>query len=290
MPYDYFRYHALGNDFIVIDPHHTNLALTEDAIRLLCHRNYGIGSDGILYGPFFDEGKIRVRIFNPDGTEAEKSGNGVRIFSRYLVDAGYVSHKHFALETLGGTVNVEVLDDQATRFTIDMGTVTFRSDEIPVAGHVRDVIDEALMLQDRLFHITCLSIGNPHCVIFTDECSERLTRELGPLVEHHPMFPHRINMQLVKIIDRSNIRVEIWERGAGYTLASGTSSCAAANAACRLGLIDPAVRIHLAGGIVDAEIRPDGHTYLTGTVNSISNGRFTDQFKRELTAAHRTID
>lgn len=282
MSNDYRRYHALGNDFIVIDPNNTDLVLTKDAIRLICHRNYGIGSDGILYGPFFSDNRMRVRILNPDGTEAEKSGNGVRIFSRYLIDAGYVSEKRFSLETLGGTVHVEVLDDEACRFRVDMGTVTFRSTDIPVAGPVRDVVDEEFLLRDKQHRITCLSIGNPHCVILVDDISERLTRELGPLVENHPMFPRRINMQLVKILDRNNIRVEIWERGAGYTLASGTSSCAAANAAHKLGCVDDRVTIHLAGGIVEADITPDGHTFLTGTVNSIADGRFADQFRVQL--------
>lgn len=271
---DFYKYHALGNDYIVIDPAKTNINLNQDTIKLICHRNFGVGSDGILYGPISIKGSLGLQIFNPDGSEAEKSGNGIRIFSRYLVDAGYVSEKKFSLETLGGKVLVEVLDDSAKLIKVNMGTVRYESKLIPVKGRPREVIDEDLTVGGEIFRVTCLSIGNPHCVIPLDVISRELAVKLGPGVENHELFPNRINMQLLKVIDRNNIQIEIWERGAGYTLASGSSSCAAASAAHKLGLVENVIRVHMPGGEIDIEIKEDGNVYMTGPVTGVAAGKF----------------
>jgi len=282
MPINYYKYHALGNDYIVIDPNKTEINLTESNIKLICHRNYGIGSDGILYGPIIDENEIILKIYNPDGSEAEKSGNGIRIFSKYLFDAKYILEKHFILNTLGGKVSVELLDEKAKLIKVDMGKVTFISNLIPVVGDIREVVDEVLQLNEGKYKITCLSIGNPHCVIPLENISEELVKRIGPTIENHTIFPQRINIQLLKVIDRNNIQIEIWERGAGYTLASGSSSCAAASAAYKLGLIDNKVKVHMPGGVIQIEIRPDGHVFMTGTVTSVSTGEFTKEFWEQL--------
>ena len=282
MKIDYFKYHALGNDYIVIDPNRTKISLTKENIQLICHRNFGLGSDGILFGPIFDGGGIKLRILNPDGSEAEKSGNGIRIFSRYLFDQGYINTNSFTLDTLGGTVIVTILDGKCELIRVDMGTVTFLSESIPVAGLSREVVDEVLELDKGSFRITCLSIGNPHCVLPMDLISEKLAKDLGPVIENHPMFPNRINIQLLKILDRKNIEIEIWERGAGYTLASGSSSCAAASAAYKLGLVDNQVKVHMPGGVIDIEINPDGHVHMTGSVSSVASGTFSDELWQRL--------
>ncbi|OCL26674.1 diaminopimelate epimerase [Orenia metallireducens] len=272
---DFYKYHALGNDYIVIDPNKIEIDLNEEAIKLICHRNFGIGSDGILFGPIFEDDKIKLKILNPDGSEAEKSGNGIRIFSKYLVDQNYVETKEFKLQTLGGEVLVEVLDDTANLIKVDMGTVTFQSDLIPVKGEIRDVVNENLEINGEDFEVTCLSIGNPHCVIPMEEVTKELALDLGPYVENHDVFPNRINMQLLKVIDRNNIQVEIYERGAGYTMASGSSSCAAANAAYKLGLVDKDITVHMPGGEIEVEIKEDGGVYMTGEVSSVAKGDFT---------------
>lgn len=282
MNVDYVKYHALGNDYIVIDPNRTRLNLTKENIQLICHRNFGIGSDGILYGPILDGGSIKLRILNPDGSEAEKSGNGIRIFSRYLFDQGYINTNSFTLDTLGGKVLVTILDGKGELIRVDMGAVTFLSESIPVAGLSREVVDEVLELDKGSFRITCLSIGNPHCVFPMDIISEGLAKELGPVIETHPMFPNRINIQFLKILDRKNIRIEIWERGAGYTLASGSSSCAAASAAFKLGLVDHQVKVHMPGGVIDIDINPDGHVHMTGSVSSVASGTFSDEMWQRL--------
>jgi len=281
---DFYKYHALGNDYLVIDPQKARIDLLPEAIRLICHRNFGIGSDGILYGPIFANSRISLRIFNPDGSEAEKSGNGVRIFARYLVDAGYVHTGRFELMTNGGPVGVEVLDEKASLIRVDMGAVTFQSDRIPVTGAVREVVDEPLELDGNRYRVTCLSIGNPHCVIPVDTISPELAKKFGPLVENHPMFPNRINMQLSQVLNRNTIRIEIWERGAGYTLASGSSSCAAASAAFRLGMVDRHVRVHMPGGAIEIDIRGDGHIHMTGPVEGIAQGAFSHDMRVHISA------
>jgi len=276
---DFHKYHALGNDYIVIDPNRTPIGLTADTIRLICHRNYGVGSDGILYGPILAGDRIGLRIFNPDGSEAEKSGNGIRIFARYLVEQRYVSTRSFDLKTPGGEVRVEILDEKASLIKVDMGTVTFQSGLIPVSGAPREVVDEVLSVAGQTFKVTCVSIGNPHCVIPLPEVTKDLAVRFGPRIENHPAFPNRINVQFLQVLGRKNIRIEIWERGAGYTLASGSSSSAAACAAHRLGLVDPDLQVHMPGGIITINIAPDGHVHMTGAVTGVARGEFADEFR-----------
>jgi len=271
----YFRkYHGLGNDYLVIDPNIQDFNLSPQSVRLICDRNFGIGADGILYGPIRAADEPEVRIFNPDGSEAEKSGNGLRIFAKYLFENKYVDKKDFSIKTLGGMVKVHIQDDAANLIKINMGKVTFISTEIPVTGKKREVVNEPLKVCGAEYKVTCLSIGNPHCVIPMEQVSEEKAKELGPFVENHKMFPNRINMQLLKVIDRNNIEIRIWERGAGYTLASGSSSCAAAAAAYKLGLVERKVNVKMPGGNLFIEIDDNGEIYMTGPVEGVFEGRF----------------
>ena len=263
------KYHGLGNDYLVLDPNLNSIELTEEKIKKICNRNFGVGSDGILYGPILKDNKIKVRIFNPDGSEAEKSGNGVRIFSKYLLDKGYVKEKTFILSTLGGEVKVEYLDKAGEKIKVAMGKVTFESEEIPVSGEKRKVINETFKFKGKEYKGTCVSIGNPHCVIPMKNISKNLAESLGPYVENYKEFPNKINMQLLEVIDRNNIKIEIYERGAGYTLASGSSSCAAASVAYELGLVDNKVKVHMPGGVLDIEILEDKMIYMIGPVEYI---------------------
>ncbi len=274
---DFYKYHGLGNDYIVMDPQKTDYKLTPEIVKLICHRNYGLGSDGILFGPIFKHDKITLIIYNPDGSEAEKSGNGIRIFSRYLVDAEYIKEKKFAIYTAGGVVQVELQKDDASMLKVDMGTFTFTSNEIPINGDTREVVNENLIINDRSFKITCVSVGNPHCVIPLEKISSELAKEIGPIVENHQMFPNRTNMQLMNVTDRNNISIEIWERGAGYTLASGSSSCAAACAAYKLNLVDNKINVHMPGGILKIEIDSENHIHMTGPVASVAKGNFSKE-------------
>jgi diaminopimelate epimerase len=275
----FHKYHALGNDYVVMDPADFPgwTAPHLEQIRTICHRNFGVGSDGILWGPLRSaNADFGLRIFNPDGSEAEKSGNGLRIFARYLFDQQKVSTAPFTIETLGGTVNVTIAED-ARAITVDMGRVRFRSTEIPVAGENREVIEEQIRIRDREFTFTAASVGNPHCVIPLAEISERLAREYGPDLEVHPLFPQRTNVQFLRVIDRQNIQIEIWERGAGYTLASGSSSSASAAVAHRLGLVDRSINVHMPGGQLRIEIGDEFTIRMTGPVTRIGDGTLHDE-------------
>lgn len=273
----YYKYHGLGNDYIVIDPAKTDIKLTTENVKLICDRNYGIGSDGILYGPIFIDNQICLKIYNPDGSIAEKSGNGVRIFSRYLVESKYVSQKDFSFKTDGGLVDISILNDDASLIKVNMGKFTFLSSKIPVAGANREVINEEMNFGGRNYRVTCVSVGNPHCVIPMKEISKELALAVGPFVENDPAFPNRINVQFVKVLDKNNIQIEIWERGAGYTLASGSSSCAAAIASNKLGLVDDSITVHMPGGKISIDIKEDT-VYMTGPVASVAEGNFTSEF------------
>lgn len=269
----FYKYHALGNDYIVLDPADFPgwTAPTSDQIRVICHRNFGIGSDGILWGPLAStKAEFGLRIFNPDASEAEKSGNGLRIFARFLWDQGLVKAKGFTIETPGGVVRAEV--ENGHHITVAMGQVSFDSSRIPVAGPPREVLNEPVTVQDRTFTCCAASIGNPHCVIPLAEISPELARRYGPDLEVHPNFPNRTNVQFMQVLDRANIRLEIWERGAGYTLASGSSSSAAAAVAHRLGLVDRQVTVHMPGGQISIEIGPDYAIRMSGPVTRVAEG------------------
>jgi len=280
---DFYKYHGLGNDYLVIDPARFDVTLNRESIRLICDRNYGVGSDGILYGPLrAEDGSIRVRIFNPDGSEAEKSGNGLRIFARYLVEAGYVTSPDFQIDTKGGRVSVHLDAPDGRLMTVSMGILIFDSESIPVRGPKREVLLEPLEVNDHGLKICAVSIGNPHCVVVRDEVDRNLALALGPMIEEHSLFPDRTNVQFMKVLDRRNIQIEIWERGAGYTLASGSSSCAAAGVAFKLGYCDPDIRVHMPGGTIDVSISTDLSVRIRGEVSAVFSGDFSDEIRKRL--------
>jgi diaminopimelate epimerase len=270
----FHKYHALGNDYIVLDPadYPAWAAPTPAQTRVICHRNYGVGSDGILWGPLpSKKAEFALRIFNPDGSEAEKSGNGLRIFSRYLWDQGRLKASRVTIETAGGVVSAEI-GKGGSPITVAMGSVSFDSRRIPVGGPAREVLGEPIEAQGRSFTYSAATIGNPHCVIPVEDLSPEIARRYGPEIEVNPLFPNRTNVQFLKVLDRSTIQIEIWERGAGYTLASGSSSSAAAAVARRLGLVDSPVSVRMPGGTIGIEIG-DGYSILmTGTVNRVADG------------------
>jgi diaminopimelate epimerase len=266
------KYHALGNDYIVIDPKNLPAPLTTEQVKTICHRNFGVGSDGILLGPLpSPNAKCALKIYNPDGSIAEKSGNGVRIFSRYLWDMRFVGNDEFALQTDGGIVRSTVFDN-GKMARVEMGHVSFDSEKIPVTGEKRDVINEKISVGGRNFIYCAATIGNPHCVLPLPEISAKLAHEFGPLLEVHPNFPRKTNVQFLKVLDRANIQIEIWERGAGYTLASGSSSSASAAVAHKLGLVDRDISVHMPGGVIKIEIGDNFAIRMTGSVTRVSDG------------------
>jgi len=281
MALEFSKYHALGNDYIVIDPKNLSAPLTTGQVRIICHRNFGVGSDGILLGPLpAENAKCALRIYNPDGSEAEKSGNGLRIFSRYLWDSKLVGKEEFTIQTAGGLVRSTVFDGGRS-VRVDMGKVSFWSDKIPVAGARREVINEQITVGGRTFTYCAATIGNPHCVLPLPEVSADVAKQFGPLLETHANFPNRTNVQFLKVRDCRNIQIEIWERGAGYTLASGSSSSAAAAVAHKLGLCDRAISVHMPGGVIAIEIGDDFAIRMTGPVTKVSEGLMAEEMLTE---------
>jgi diaminopimelate epimerase len=265
------KYHALGNDYLVLEPSECPHPLAEKEIVRICHRNFGLGSDGILLGPSSStEADFGLRILNPDGSEAEKSGNGLRIFARYLRDQGKVGVEPFTIDTLGGIVTCEVSSD-ASVISVEMGQVSFRSDEIPVKieGDPREVLDETIEAAGQYLQYYAATIGNPHCVVPVDKVDRAFACKIGPILENHSNFPNRTNVQFLEILDRNNIRIEIWERGAGYTLASGSSSSAAGAVARKMGTCDEDITVHMPGGDIQLRIDDEFNVTMTGPATRV---------------------
>jgi len=294
----FWKYHGLGNDYLVLEPASLGgEGLPEETVRRVCHRHYGVGSDGILLGPIWpwtadfravcsgagvDAGAgidilCALRIFNPDGSEAEKSGNGLRIFARHLYERHGIG-KGIAcrVATLGGVAEITV-HDPAERIEVAMGAVTFASASIPVAGPAREVLEEEIDIKGRRFRFCAASVGNPHCVVLDDagEANADFAREYGPGLETAAIFPKRTNVQFMRILGRHDLAIEIWERGAGYTLASGSSASASAAVAVRLGRCASPVTVHMPGGMLVVDVAANGQIVQTGPVGKVCEADWT---------------
>ena len=287
---DFVKSHGLGNDYVVVDGEDFDLALTPERVRLLCHRNLGLGSDGVLEVSRRDGGFF-VRIWNPDGSEAERSGNGLRIAAKFLSEHGYTGADRYAITTVAGPVAVEVFRDAGARVhavRLEMGRAAIdasvRALQVgaapgakPDAGGGPDAAAETL-------DVTVLSVGNPHCVVFGQPLTRERLFDLGPRIENHPRFPARINVQLAEPAGRDRVRALVWERGAGHTLASGTSACAVASAAYSRGLVDGRVTVEMEGGSLGIEIAPDLGLVLKGPVEEVFTGVLSPDLRRRLEA------
>jgi len=270
----YVKSHGLGNEYVILDEANIDFSLTGKAIRRICNVHHGIGSDGILLRVPSSQADFAVRIFNPDGSEAEKSGNGLRIFCKYLFDYGYASNS-FTVETRGGVVIAEIIEEslgKAKLIRVDMGQATFRSREIPASFSQEEALGVDLAVADRVFQVNCVSVGNPHCIIIKDKLDLNEIMQYGSLIENHKCFPNRINFQFARVISPEEVEILIWERGAGYTLASGSSSCAVASALRKLGLVEQRVTIHMPGGRLQIEVDDDYNIRMTGPVRQIAEG------------------
>lgn len=247
------KYHCMGNDYLVFDPNKNDLELNAENIKKMCSRHFGIGADGILAGPYLGENDFYVRIYNADGSEAEKSGNGMGIFAKYLRDAGYVQKTTISWKTLGGEETVFYLNEDATRVKISMGHPTFWSDEIPVTGERREMVNQTMVFGKIPYVTTCLSMGNPHCVIWMNEISKEMVCRIGEHSETSEYFPEKVNTQILNVLDRTNIQIEIYERGVGYTLASRKlrlrgGECGIPPGTCRSAYVRPYAGRHAGSG------------------------------------------
>jgi len=272
---DFIKSHGLGNDYIVLDSKKINFKLSKKNIARICHRNYGVGSDGILLLVESKKANFGLRIFNPDGSEAEKSGNGLRIFSKFLYDYKYTKNKKFTIETKGGLVESEVIlkDNKASVVKIAMGKATFDSSKIPVKTKKKYLVQEKIKVKDQTFIYTSVSVGNPHCVIFLNKISNDYPIKYGEAIEKHRLFPKKTNVQFAQVLSKNKVKIEIWERGAGYTLASGSSSCAVVSAGLKLGLLGNKVKVLMPGGSLSIEIDKDYNITMKGPVEQICSGK-----------------
>jgi len=265
-PLLFHKYHGLGNDYLVC---HRSVAeqLTNEQIQTLCHRHYGFGSDGLLIDSG-DRQDPTLRIINPDGSEAEKSGNGLRIYARYLFDIGRVGHEPFLVHTAGGDVHCRVHEDPH-QITVEMGRANFSPAALPALIDQPEALNYPLQLANETRRVSLVSMGNPHCVVLVDKLDLAEVHRLGAQIEHHPVFPKRTNVQLVEVVDRNTLRIGIWERGAGFTMASGSSSCAAASVMRKLNRVDNQISVNMPGGQLQITFGEDFQVSMRGQVHKI---------------------
>lgn len=277
---EFVKSHGLGNEYIVLNSETIDFDLTTSKIQTLCNVHFGIGSDGILLKVPGKDADFGLRIFNPDGSEAEKSGNGLRIFSKYLYDYSYTQSKNFSISTPGGIVYAHVIDEKngkALRIKVDMGKAIFNPTDIPVQSNDEIFFDKEIIADDKKFLVNCVSVGNPHCVVIKDKLDIEEIKKYGPLLENHSLFPNKINVQFVKPISDSEIEIIIWERGAGYTLASGSSSSAVAAVVRKKGLVGDNIKVKMPGGELLIDIDNDWNIQMTGEVKEIASGILSNE-------------
>jgi diaminopimelate epimerase len=284
----FFRGHGLGNDYLVMDPKNLSFSLTASRITSICNRHWGLGSDGILALVPSKIADFGLRIFNPDGSEAEKSGNGLRIFARYLHATGKTKKQQFTVETKGGLVTITLHLDRygdTSSVTVEMGQATFHPASLPCTLTINELINQPIVADGQSLTFTGVSVGNPHCVVFK-RAGQSWSREdllkLGPILENHAYFPNRTNVQLAVPTGPKELFILIWERGAGETQASGSSSCAAASAAVRLGLVKSPVRVKMSGGQLNIEVAQDFGLTMKGPVAEVARGSLSPSFVRSL--------
>ena len=280
---DFVKMHGTGNDFILLDARTLQQDWPALAVKM-CDRHFGIGGDGILLVAPSAKADFLMRMFNPDGSESEMCGNGVRCFAKYVMDSGLLPAKRsqMTVDTLAGVLPLTATlgtDGLVRRIRVGMGTPCFTPKDIPVAadGAAR-IVDHPLQVAGDTFHVTCLSMGNPHAVAFLDQSVDQVPLEaVGPLVEHHPFFPRRVNFEIVNVIDRAHLKMRVWERGAGLTLSCGSGACAVAVAAQIKGLAGPTVDIDLPGGTLRLEWDGMGQVWLEGPAELVFRGQWPDR-------------
>ncbi|MGC1391542.1 MAG: diaminopimelate epimerase [Bacteroidales bacterium] len=281
----FVKMHGLGNEYIVLESTKIDFQLTKQAIMRLCNIHFGIGSDGIVMMVPSQKADFGFRVYNPDGTEAEKSGNGLRIMCKYLYDYGHAKSRQFSLETLTDIVYADIVEEEngkASLIRLDMGKAIFASRAIPVDSDLPEFIGQKIMAGDKEFEVNCVSVGNPHCVVIKEELDENEIRTYGPLLENHPLFPNRINVQFARVLSDHDAQIMIWERGAGYTLASGSSSCAASCILVKRGLIKGNLTMHMKGGNLKIQIDKNWNIHMTGEVREIARGVLVNELLEDL--------
>jgi diaminopimelate epimerase len=267
------KMHGLGNDFILVDNRDGNIREADMAelARKLCERRLSVGADGLLLLSNSKVADIGMRIFNADGSEPEMCGNGIRCFAKYCYENDIVKKTEFSVETLAGLKQVwlTLKDETVEAVRVDMGVVEWERRKIPMRGE-GTAVNADLRVDEENYKVTCLSMGNPHCVIFVENVEEFPVEYVGPIIENHETFPNKTNVEFVQIIKRDAVKVRVWERGCGETLACGTGACASVVAAHRLGYTSPKVKVYLRGGVLEVSVA--SHVYMSGPATKAFEG------------------
>jgi len=280
---EFTKLHGLGNDYIYLNAFTEQIEEYDlaELARILSDRHFGVGGDGIILIMPSESADFRMRILNSDGSEAEMCGNGIRGLAKYVYEQGMTDTTTITVETGAGVLRVAltVQDDLVAAATVDMGIPRLDRSEIPMLGEPANepVIDQPLEVNGDRFNITCVSMGNPHCVIFVDDVDHFTVTDIGPLIENHQLFPERINVEFVTVLDREHIRMRVWERGAGETLACGTGAAASVVAGMLTDRTDRQVQVELLGGPLRIEWLEDEHIFMTGPVTEVFTGRLNEQ-------------
>lgn len=269
------KMHGAGNDYIYVNGLAENIENPSQLAIDLSNRNFGIGSDGLVLILPSDVCDFRMQMFNSDGSEAEMCGNATRCVGKYVYDNKLTDRKEITLETKAGTKYITLLDGdyKARKVTVDMGEPILDPTLIPVNIAQKPVLEHPLNIDGEEWKISCVSMGNPHAVVFTEGIKDFNLPVLGPKFETNPIFPRKTNTEFIEVVDRNTLNMRVWERGAGETLACGTGACAAAVAAILNGYCDRKIKIHLLGGDLDIEWREsNNHVYMTGEAVTVFEG------------------
>ncbi len=279
MKINFIKMHGIGNDFILIDCLHKSLgdsSFLSYLTKKLCDRNFGIGADGLILILPSSKADLRMRIFNFDGSEAQMCGNGIRCFAKYAYENKLVSKIKFTVETLAGIITPELIfkDKEISGIKVDMGIPKLKRREIPMEGEDSPtVVNETLKINSKyIFKITCVSMGNPHCIIFVNDVQSIPVDEIGPKIENHPLFPEKTNVEFIQVLNKQEINFRVWERGVGETLACGTGACASLVASVLNKKTNRQALIHLPGGDLDIQWANDGYVYMTGPAELVFKG------------------
>ena len=274
-PNSFVKSHGLGNDYIVLDSENIDFELTPERVIRICDVHFGIGSDGILLKLPSKIADFGLRIYNTDASLAENCGNGLRIFSKYLVDYGFATDSSFTVDIMGRLIHCEILekkDGRVSKVRVEMGKANFTSSEIPILFEKPECVQEGITVADTKFTISCVSVGNPHCVVFQNALSVDDLLTYAPLIQKLPMFPNGVNVQFAQKISDTEVEIRIYERGVGYTLASGSSSCAVASAMIKSGFVQNNVTISMPGGQLQISVDDEWNITMTGPVQEIAYG------------------
>lgn len=266
---------GLGNDYVYVNCFNETVEDPKSVAMKVSDRHFGIGSDGLILIKPSEVADFRMDMYNADGSQSEMCGNGIRCVAKYVYDYGLTDKTSISVETLAGIkyLDLKIEDGKAVMITVNMGAPELLAEKVPVKSDKEKVIDEPIVVDGEEYKMTCVSMGNPHCIVFVDDTKNFPLEQVGPLFESHEVFPNRVNAEFVQILDRKTVNMRVWERGSGETLACGTGTCATVVASCLNGHTEDEVTVHLLGG--DLHIKWDQEAnlvYMTGPAKVVFDG------------------